>query len=137
MPKVYIHRSSEYANNARNIAIYVDGEKHISIPNGGSKALELAEGKHEIYGKIDWCYSPTLSLDLKENDKVKLELSSFKMAKWMVPLALFCALVYFIASFVWDVQLYWLGIIVVPIFLYQLYHLTFGRKKYLQLNIVP
>ena len=134
MPKLYFHRTSEYANNARNISIYLDGKKALTIPNGGSKDLELTSGKHEVYAKIDWCYSPVMNLDLKEDDKQKLEVSSFKMAKWMIPLALFCVLIYFAGSYFFDVNLSVIFLVVVPIFLYQVYYLTLGRRKYLQIT---
>jgi hypothetical protein len=136
MPKLYFHRTSEYSNNARNVAVFVDGEKVLTVPNGGSNVFETSAGEHEIYAKIDWCYSPTLKLNLKETDKQKLEISSFKMAKWMIPLALFCVLVYFAGSYFFHVNLSFLFIVVVPIFLYQIYYLTFGRRKYLQITLL-
>ena len=137
MPKLYFHRTSEYANNARNIAVYVDGKKALSIPNGGSSVFETTTGEHEVYAKIDWCYSPVLKLNLQENDKQKLEISSFKMAKWMMPLALFCVLIYFAGSYFTEANFAWIFIVVVPIFLYQIFYLTLGRKKYLQITSLP
>ncbi len=136
MPKLYFHRTSEYANNARSIAVFVDGKKELTIPNGGTGVLETEVGEHDIYAKIDWCYSPVLKLRLEENTKQKLEISSFKMAKWMIPLALFCVLVYFFGDYFFDANLSYLFIVVVPIFLYQVYYLTLGRKKYLQITLL-
>ena len=134
MPKLYFHRTSEYSNNARNVVIFVDGKKALSVPNGGSDVMDIETGAHEVYAKIDWCYSPVLKLNLKEDDKQKLEISSFKMAKWMIPLALFCVLIYFAGDYFFEVNLSFLFIVVIPIFLYQIYYLTLGRKKYLQIT---
>ena len=136
MPKLYFHRTSEYANNARNIAIYVDEEKVLSIPNGGSDAYELPEGEHTIYAKIDWCYSPKLNLNLKPEDKIKIEVSAFKMAKWLFPVALIAAVLYFTGTYFFNINATWTLLIILPVFLYQVYFLTFGRKKYLQLKVL-
>ena len=137
MPKLYFHRTSEYANNARNITVFVDGKKAVKIPNGGSAVFETTAGEHEVYAKIDWCYSPVLKLKLEEVDQQKLEISSFKMAKWMMPLALFCVLVYFAGSYFSEANFMWVFLVVVPIFLYQIYYLTLGRHKYLLLTNLP
>jgi hypothetical protein len=136
MPKLYFHRTSEYANNARKIAVYVDGKKALSVPNGGSAVFDTEVGEHEIYATIDWCSSPAIKVTLEENAKQKLEISSFKMAKWMIPLALFCVLIYFAADYFFEKNLSFLFIVVVPIFLYQIYYLTLGRKKYLQITLL-
>ena len=134
MPKLYFHRTSEYANNARNISVFVDGKKALTVPNGGSAVYETEPGAHEIYAKIDWCYSPVLKLNLEEDAKQKLEIRSFKMAKWMIPLALFCCLTYFAGYYFLEMNFSFVFIVVVPIFLYQIYYLTLGRKEYLQIT---
>lgn len=136
MPKLYFHRTSEYANNARSIAVFIDGKKALTIPNGGSEAIEVSAEKHQVYAKIDWCYSPNLELDVKETDKIKIEVSSYKMGKWLIPTALVAAALYFIIDYFFGFAATWLFVIVVPVFLYQLYFLTFGRKRYLQLTLL-
>jgi len=76
MPKILIHRISEFENRARKIKIELDGKPVAKIKNGEKLKLDVPSGKHTIQAKIDWCSSNLLDLDVDDSSKIELALSS-------------------------------------------------------------
>jgi len=131
MTKIYIHRSSEWANAARNMSIYIDDKKVGSVQNGMAADFDVEPGTHTLEARIDWCSSQKVEFTLAEGEHQKFELSSFKMFNWMTPVAILAAIIYFVAEYFFQKEYTFLFVFIVPIFMYFLYHLTFGRKHYL------
>ncbi|WP_019039647.1 hypothetical protein [Psychroflexus tropicus] len=131
MTKIRVERNSEWNNKARAIGIYIDGEKVGIINDGETKEYEVENGKHEVFAKIDWCRSPKIKLHLTENKTKSLKLSGFKYGKWILPTLLGIMLLYFLGKYALNTDLNFLIWIVVIGFLYPIYHITFGKNRYL------
>lgn len=76
MSKITLFRTSQYVNGMREYDIYLDGEKINAISNGETKTIEVSDGNHEIYLKIDWCKSKKLNINLDEGQELKLKCGS-------------------------------------------------------------
>lgn len=76
MYKITIVRTSQYVNGMREYGIYLDGQKVNVISDGETKAIEVSDGSHEIYLKIDWYKSQKLNINLSEGQELKLKCGS-------------------------------------------------------------
>ncbi|GKX65669.1 hypothetical protein [Inconstantimicrobium mannanitabidum] len=76
MPKIVVSRTSQYVNSMREYDIYIDNEKVDVINDGEKKIIEVSEGNHEIYIKIDWCKSKKLNMNLTEGQDINLKCGS-------------------------------------------------------------
>ena len=136
MPKIVLHRSSEWTNAARSIGIYINNVKLGTIENGEKKVFEVTEGEHTLHAKIDWCYSPKTKINLQKGESQNITLSGFKMAKWIITILFVCLFLYLLLSEIFDIQMREIFILVIPAMIYFIYHITFGRQKYLNLTLV-
>lgn len=131
MARIIISRKKEWTNRARKFGVYIDGEKKDTIMNGEIKDLEVTPGKHTLMFKVDWCSSPELEIDVKEEKSKTVEVAGFKANKWLMILLYIILGVYFISEFVFHKDMKSIMYLVFPIFFVYLYYLTLGRKKYL------
>lgn len=76
MSKITLFRTSQYVNDMREYDIYLDGQEINTISNGEIKTIEVSEGSHEIYLKIDWCKSKKININLTEGQEMKLKCGS-------------------------------------------------------------
>jgi len=134
MAKLIINRTSEWNNRMRDIGIYLDGEKIGTIGNGEIKEFEIEPGEHTLKSKIDWCGSETLKMNLTDNETKKVELSGFKLGKFMMPIALIISIIYFAFGETLNLDPMLFLVLILPFGLYLVYHLTLGRNKYLRLE---
>lgn len=134
MPKLIINRTSEWANRARKIKVFLDGQYIDSISNGKTKEFNIESGSHVLQTKIDWCGSEKFTINILKNESKTVELSSFEHAKWIMPLATIISFLYLALSYIYNINPYIFLIIILPAGIYYFYHLTFGRMKYLKLK---
>ncbi len=134
MPKLIIKRTSELNNKSRDFGLYVNGDKIGVIKNGETKVFDLETGKHQIVAKIDWCQSRKLNLEFQKNETRTIELSGFKYANLIIPLIAAMFLGHFVLKFVFGIDLVILIFAGLVVFLYPIYFITFGRKRYIILN---
>ncbi|CAN5458129.1 hypothetical protein BH23BAC3_BH23BAC3_25630 [soil metagenome] len=134
MTKLIIKRTSEWNNIMRDVGIYLDGDKIGVIGNGQTKEFEIIPGEHRLKSKIDWCGSETLTFELYENETQKIELSGFKLGKWLMPIALIISTLYFALGEQLNLDPMLFLLMIIPVGLYLLYNLTLGRDKYLRLR---
>ena len=133
MAKINIQRSSEFINRIRNYRIYIDGKKLGTIENGESKEFEVKEGHHIIEARIDWCGSPKVSVEIR-NDEIKtLKVSGFYLSKWIVPIIFSITLLNIAMEIIFDCG--YITCLMYASFLILVYYLTIGSKKYLSLNL--
>ena len=133
MAKINIQRSNEYFNRIRNYRIYVDGKKVGTIENGESKDFEIEEGNHLIEAKIDWCGSPKVSVEIKNNETKTLKVRGFNFAKWLIPSIFFILIFDFTMKIIFDFN--YRSYFSYALFLMVVYYFTLGRKKYLSLKL--
>ena len=108
------------------------GKKVGTIANGTTKEFNVSAGQHTIFTKIDWCSSPTVSLDINSDETKSLQVGGFKNAKWLMPTALVIIVLSFTTKVLFGFD--YLFYLVLPIFLLMLYYMTVGRKEYLTLT---
>lgn len=72
--QLQIARIAQYANKVRKIKIYINGRLADTIKEKETKSFELDAGVHKVYVKIDWCATKPLEIDLKEGERLSLEL---------------------------------------------------------------
>jgi hypothetical protein len=132
MAIIKIQRTSDYINAVRNYRLFIDGKKIGTLSNGQRKEFEIPPGQHTLVAKIDWCSSPNLSIVINETDSKTYIVGSIKYWKWFLPLVLMiCTLTLILPHAPYS---YYKLFLLLPIFLFLIYYLTFGRKKYLTLQ---
>ena len=131
MTTIRLKRTSEYNNRMRDYKIFIDGKQVGTIANGETKDFPSTVGQHFITAKIDWCSSPGISINVKENQIKNLNVGGFKNGQFLMPIGLGLIVLHFILSKFAD--FYYTIFLVAPLFLLISYYLTIGRKKYLTL----
>ncbi|WP_445723435.1 hypothetical protein [Flavobacterium sp.] len=134
MATIRLKRTNEYNNRMRDYKIFIDGQQVGTIANGETKEFPTTVGQHIVTAKIDWCSSPDISIELKENQTSNFKVGGFKFGQILMPIGLGLIVLHFILSKFadFDYTIY----LVAPLFLLMFYYLTIGRKKYLTLEEV-
>ena len=132
MATIRLKRTNEYNNRMRDYKIFIDGQQVGTIANGETKDFPTTVGQHTVTAKIDWCSSPELLIELKENQTSNLKVGGFKYGKILMPVGLGLIVLHFILSKFADFD--YTIFLVAPLFLLLVYYLTIGRKKYLTLE---
>lgn len=78
MATIRIKRTNEYSNLLRDYKILIDGQQVGTIANGETKDFSTTVGQHTVTAKIDWCSSPDVSVDVKENQTIALNVCGLK-----------------------------------------------------------
>ena len=128
MAKLVVKKKKEWYNKAA-ISLFIDGEKVDTVGNGDIKELELASGKHTIYAKFYWHYSPEFEFELSEEKSKGIQISGYKLAKWIIPLTYILFGAYFIAKSILKIPIDELLYALIPGLLVSLYYTSLGRKK--------
>jgi len=134
MATIRLKRTSEYNNRMRDYKIFIDGQQVGIIANGEAKDFPTTVGQHNVTAKIDWCSSPDVSIDIKDNETKELRVSGFKNGNWFMPLAGGIIALHFILKMTLNIE--YTIFLVIPVFVILVYYLTIGRKKYLTLDKV-
>lgn len=132
MPKITIVRDSEFMNLFREYHILLNGKPVKRI--GRDQTVELAPepGSVEIRGKVDWCESNRLPLNLSANDEVKIQLSAHPILKLINYLGMInlipIAILFMLNSPLINLFFY----LQIAFFAGLLYFVSIGRKNYLR-----
>lgn len=129
MPTIKIQRIKEFNNSMRDYKIFIDGKQVGTIAYGETKDFTTSAGKHNVTAKIDWCSSPDILIDVKENETIALNISGFKISKWLILLMLGIIVLHLILSV--TIGFYMVKFLLVLPFITLIYYLTIGRKEYL------
>ena len=65
-------KANLWVDRARAYHLIIDDEDRGEIRRGERRTIEVEPGTVEVFLKIDWCRSHTLSLDLDEGSEVHL-----------------------------------------------------------------
>ncbi len=136
MAKIIIKRSSEWNSKAREIGIYINGEKRGTIGDGEVNEYEVERGIHKVFAKIDWCGSQKIEVKVDENQTKILGLSSWsKNFTWFLILGILISCMFPLLRNEFAINLpEFLLLIPIIVLLLILYYITFGRKRYLVLE---
>lgn len=59
----------------RDLRVFVDGMYVVGLKPGHSRSVEVAAGRHEVVGNMDWAKSPVLVCEVPEGEHVVVEVS--------------------------------------------------------------
>ncbi len=85
---IIISRKSRYQDKFRAYKVFVDNKEYCEIKDGEVKQIELKDGIHKIYCKIDWCQSETIIVETSNGKDTKIVVSSFADKFWKIPLGI-------------------------------------------------
>ncbi len=135
--------------SSKGFSIFIDGKEEGKVPYNEPKSFPLAEGKHEVYAKLNWGKSRIMTLDIKANETKELELGmSNPPTKKRFIVAIIFAVIWFgllIMKRVYhdemykDIAMYSCAVFVVSNLIIDkkknaIYSITFGRNDYLYLK---
>ncbi len=69
---IKVSRQSSHYDKFRNYQIFIDNIHSCDISNGETKEIDISNGQHIIYLKIDWCRSNKLTF-FKDNNIIEFE----------------------------------------------------------------
>ena len=112
MPKIILSRTSQRFNHGREFKVLIDNIKVDSISDGEEKTIEITEGNHNIFLKVDGCKSRKVDINLHNNEEVKLKCGSITKAGifvWLSSLFIDDKLIHldYYSSYCFDTSDYW------------------------------
>lgn len=132
--QIILKRKNEINNRLRNINVVIDKSTAVKLLNkekivscNGSKPIKL-------YAKIDWCQSPEIEINFKKEELIKTLIISSQISNTYIIIISISLISGLILTFIWHSWYY-----LIPFFLFYLrplYYITFGRKKYLKVDVV-
>ena len=132
MAAIRIVRTNEYLNKLADYVIFIDGEKVGTLANGETREFATTDGRHMVNAKIDWCSSPEVIVEVSNGETVCLKVGGFKYGQFLMRIGRIFIVLDLVLMIFFD--FYWLNIFAVPVLFLLLYYVTWGRKKYLQLE---
>lgn len=134
MAELSVHRKSEWNNRVRDFGVYIDDEKVGVIANGETKIFPVEVGTHNVKAKIDWCRSQDFKIILSENEPSKIEMSGFKYGNIVPYVSMVIIAIYFLVKYFFNVNLTFIIYIIIPLFSYTIYFITFGHNRYIEIK---
>jgi|SRR5215469_18102852 len=61
-----------YRDFLRSYEVMVDGKMAAKIKRGQTVTLPIPAGQHEIFLRIDWCRSPSVEVDARSGEVIKM-----------------------------------------------------------------
>ncbi|MDX2280126.1 MAG: hypothetical protein NW218_11085 [Saprospiraceae bacterium] len=132
MAIINVQRAHSLTNRWRDYEIIIDGEAVETISPNETKAFNVAKGQHTITAKIDWCSSPDLIVELDENLTQTIHVGVLKQIDWMMPVSGGVIALHFLLKIFLGFE--YLLILIFPVFVFLVYILTFGRKRFLTIS---
>ena len=82
---IRISRQTRYPDSLRSYKIYIDDIYCGDIKDGEIKELDIENGEHSIYLKIDWCRSKKLNFIVNSNELLEFYCgNSMHGLKWLL-----------------------------------------------------
>lgn len=135
MPTIQLHRINELRNKMRDYRIFIDGNEAGTLANGQTREFVVSPGEHTITAHIDWCSSNAVVVDVANDETITLTVGGFAGGKWLfhIMAAIIAMHLLLITYARFDYFIY----AIIPVFLWLLYYMSIGRKKYLTLTKNP
>jgi hypothetical protein len=132
MAIINIQRTHSFTNRWRDYEIVIDGKAVGMISPNETKAFDVSKGQHTVNAKIDWCSSPDLIVELDENQTQIIRVRELKPLEWMMRVSGGIIALHFLLKIFFGFE--YLIILVFPAFIFLVYILTLGRKRYLTIS---
>ena len=78
MTELTIKRLADSAGVWRRIKVEVDGELVARLRPKQSSSVFLSPGRHEVRAKMDWCSSPTVSIEGQATVEIEYPFASWR-----------------------------------------------------------
>jgi hypothetical protein len=78
MAKLIITRKKEYFNWATGYTVYLNKQEIATIASNEIKEIEIPEGTHTIFVKINWCGSQNLPITVGDGNTKTVSISANK-----------------------------------------------------------
>jgi hypothetical protein len=66
MPTLIVRRPNDWGGRFRRLKVVVDGQEAAGLRMNQETRLDLAPGRHEVFGRMDWMRSPELAVTLND-----------------------------------------------------------------------
>ncbi|MUP47234.1 hypothetical protein E0K83_15950 [Gramella sp. BOM4] len=137
MPKLLIRRNTEWANKMRSFDLYLNGVKFSKIKHNQILSFEVPEGEYQLTAKMGWSGSKPLHISLKEGELKNVEIKGFFFSKYLFPVSMVVFSLYFLVYVRYGINSLFLGTLMMVLFGYWFYFVSFGRHQYLRLKELP
>ena len=138
MPKITIERPHEWANQTKNIHIFIDDKKVGTIGKGKTMDFDVSPGKHKVLLKSNWLGgSKPLEVDMSDNENRTIKMTSFKYRFIIAPFLVFISfIIYYGVVAIFGLESNFLSNVLVVLSLYVIFYYLFFRMRYLKLQEV-
>jgi hypothetical protein len=75
MGTIAVRRPNDMGGRFRRLKIYIDGQEVAGLRPNQTYTAELADGVHEVRGRMDWARSKPLSVGVTGDELVSVEVS--------------------------------------------------------------
>jgi hypothetical protein len=134
--KIIITRKAEWLNRLRGYRVFIDGIESGKVKNGSSEEFAADAGLHKVQCKVNWYGSREFEVQTNPGEVSYLLVKSGMKFFWIFYILLIGGLgfnlFYRFANikkpvYATNVEL----ALILPVILYLLYYISFGRKDYL------
>lgn len=77
-----IQRPHDGGGILRRLRVEINGQRVAGLKQGESADIPLPAGTHTVLGRMDWTSSPTLDIELGDDDQVRVEVALPFSALW-------------------------------------------------------
>ena len=140
MAKLIITRKKEFSNRAAGYKVYLNKQEIETIASGETKEIDIPEGTHNLYVKINWYGSRNLPMILGNGETKIVSISGNKYSSInMIILSLMILSTILFREFIRNhIFLKYSAILIIVIALVIVtYYLTIGRNKYIEIKENP
>jgi len=140
MAKLIITRKKKFSNHAAGYKVYLNNQEIETIASGETKEIDIPEGTHNLYLKINWYGSRNLPIILGNGESKIVSISEnkyFGISMIILPLMILSTILFreFIRNHIF---LKYSAIIIIVIALVVMtYSMTIGRNKYIEIKEKP
>lgn len=89
---ITVTRTRQWANKARGVKLFLNGEAVGKIRDGKSQTFRVKPGLHSLEAKVDWCRTQPLQLRIADGGSALVEVGCNAMG-WKLLLVTWYALV--------------------------------------------
>ena len=140
MAKLIISRKKEFSNRAAGYKVYLDKQEISTIASGETKEIDIPDGTHNLYVKINWYGSQKLPVTVCNGETKIVSISGNKFPRiiMLVMSLMTLLIILFRESLKTNYSFLRIPVLVITSFLILawLYYLTIGRNEYIGIKEV-
>lgn len=137
MAKLIITRKKEFSNRAAGYKVYLNKQETETIASDETKEIEIPEGTHTLYVKINWYGSRNLPITVGKGETKIVSISGNKFPNIvMLVMSLMTLFSILFREFIKDHIFLKSSVIIIMVITLvgMIYYLTIGRNKYIEIK---